>query len=127
MSKLCIIFPDQLHSGLTAFKHVDKQNDWLFLGEMYQALLPVKQHKKKLVFMLAALRHFVKALEDKGFQILHPSISDPQCKKSYHQALAIWIKDKNIEKIICTKPNDYALLKEVQCWEKKLKISCDTT
>lgn len=125
MSKLCVIFPDQLHSGLTAFKHIDKQNDWIFLGEMHQALLPVKQHKKKLVFMLASLRHFVKALEDKGFQVIHPSINDKKCHQPYHQALAPWVIQHKIETILCTKPNDYALHEETLSWEKILKVPCE--
>lgn len=124
MSKLCVIFPDQLHTGLSSFKAIDKEKDWIFIGEMQQSLLPVKQHKKKLVFMMASLRHFVKALEDKGYRVIHPLIHEPGCKHDYHTELKQWHQKHKFEAIIYTEPNDYYLQKETHSWESALKVPC---
>lgn len=124
MSKLCVVFPDQLHTGLAGFQSINKDNDWIFISEMHQSVLPVKQHQKKLVFMLSSLRHFSHALKAKGYQVIHLPISDKETKLPYHKALEPWVKEKKIKQVVYTQPNDFMLQEEANAWETILQCPC---
>ena len=58
MSKLFVIFNDQLSVKSPIFDEIDKANDIILLSENEDDYSYVKHHKKKIVFQLASMRHF---------------------------------------------------------------------
>ena len=58
MTKLCVILPDQLSLNISSLEHIDPEHDIVMMCETYQTFTDVKHHKKKIAFILSAMRHF---------------------------------------------------------------------
>ena len=80
MSNLHVLFPDQLSLSLSCFDNLEKANDVVLLVEDFAECQRVKHHKKKLVFKLAAMRHFAQNLSSHGYEVSYFKLDDRDLK-----------------------------------------------
>lgn len=72
----------------------------------------VGHHKKKLAFWLAAMFHFAKSLQAKGFEVqvfMPDQLEAMQTSNSLKSVLDLMAKTRQWHAFAITKPNDYAL------------------
>jgi deoxyribodipyrimidine photolyase-related protein len=71
----------------------------------------VKHHKKKLVFILSAMRHFAKELVDQGFRVIYVKLDDPLNTGTLEGEIDRIINLERFDNIVVTWPGEYRLLK----------------
>ena len=76
MAVLRVILGDQLSPTLSCLHDADKDRDTVLLCEVQQEATYVKHHKKKLVFIFSAMRHFAQELRDAGYRVIYHKLDD---------------------------------------------------
>lgn len=100
---------DQLNNKISSLEDIDAQHDLIFIPELYEDFTYVKHHKKKLVFMLSALRHFVEALSETGFNVEHIKLDAENKLNNLSDAINYLIKRYAPEQIILCEPSEYRI------------------
>ena len=63
---LVVILGDQLNLKPSSLKNFDPKEDNILLCEVLEEASYVKHHKKKIVFIFSAMRHFAQELKENG-------------------------------------------------------------
>ncbi len=92
--------------------------------ENYNEASYVKHHKKKLVFIFSAMRHFAQELVEDGFDVEYFKLDSTNKKGSFSFYLEKTAKKHKINEAIVTFPGEYRVLSEVKSWQKNgMKVS----
>lgn len=119
-NNLCVILGDQLSSNISSLKNFKKNQDKILMMEVTNEATYANHHKKKLVLVFSAMRHFAQELQNNGFSVVYSKIGDSQ--NNFTKELAKQCKKLQPKKIIVTHPGEYRVLQEIKKWEKELKI-----
>lgn len=122
MKTLRLILGDQLSKDISSLKNCDKENDIIFMCEVMEEATYVKHHKKKIVFLFSAMRHFAEELKSDGYNIHYTKLNDSENAGSFKQEIKRQIHKFNIEKIIVTHPGEYRVLKDIQSYSEEFNI-----
>lgn len=126
MSKtLCLILGDQLTHDIAALQNVDKDNDIIWICEVWDEATYVKHHKKKISFIFSAMRHFAEELKDKGYKVHYTKLDDPDNAGSFQGEVDRAIKKHKPNKIITTFPGEYRVFKDMQTWQDTFGIEVE--
>jgi len=68
---LCVILGDQLSEKISSLDGFDKKQDSILMMEVIDEIEYVNHHKKKLVLIFSAMRHFAQDLRKKGFNVTY--------------------------------------------------------
>ena len=66
---LILILGDQLSLGLSSLRQGDKERDIVLMAEVMVEANYARHHKKKLVLVLSAMRHFAETLRSEGWTV----------------------------------------------------------
>lgn len=125
MVKLRVILWDQLSLSISSLVGCDKQNDLILICELLEEATYVKHHKKKLAFLLSAMRHFAAELHKQQYQIEYIKIDDSDNTGHLNGEIARVLKKRKIEQIIVTHPGEYRILQNIKSWEQEYAIAVD--
>ena len=67
--KLRLILGDQLTATLPVLTEADKSQDVVLMAEVREEATYVKHHKKKIILLFSAMRHFAQSLKDDAGQV----------------------------------------------------------
>ena len=109
MSTLRIILWDQLSMKVASLQHIDKKNDYILLCETREECTYVKHHKKKLVFLLSAMRHFAKELQKSGYQVHYVKLDDKANTQTLAGEISRFVKKLSATKLVVTWPGEYRI------------------
>lgn len=113
---LRLIFWDQLSLTLPTLGD-GGPDDVILLAETYDDATYVRHHKKKLVFLLASLRHFAGALANQGYAVRHVRLDDPHNSGSHRgEVLRALKNDGPFDRVILTEPSEWRLHQDIQDW-----------
>lgn len=107
MTTLRVILWDQLSTDISSLDDADKAQDIIFFCETREQCTYVKHHKKKLVFLLSAMRHFARELTEKGYQVHYTYLDDKDNTHSLQREVIRISKKVHAKKIIMTTPSEY--------------------
>lgn len=82
----------------------------------------VAHHKKKLVLVLSAMRHFAEELRSEGISVRYVRLDDPENTGSFTGELKRAVDDLPPDRIVVTEPGEWRVLEEIRCWSDKLGI-----
>ena len=81
------------------------------MAEVMAEVTYVKHHKRKIVFLFSAMRHFAKSLEDDGLKVFYRQLDDPENAGSLADEVAAAIDVFGPDRIVVTAPGEYRLAK----------------
>jgi deoxyribodipyrimidine photolyase-related protein len=119
---LHLILGDQLNSTVSSLVGFDKANDIVMLCEVAAETSYVKHHKKKIILILSAMRHFAKALRHHGFTVHFVELDDPDNTGSFSGEIQRAITLFQPEKLIVTEASEYRVLQDMQGWQTSYSI-----
>ncbi len=122
MSSIRLILGDQLSESISSLKDCNLNTDIILICEVLEEATYVKHHKKKIVFLFSAMRHFAKELKNKGFNIEYTSLNDQDNTNSFKGEIKRTLKKYNFNHIIVTHPGEYRVLKDIKSLEHELNI-----
>jgi len=73
---LCLILGDQLNLTMSSLLGFDPQKDLIVMSEVREDVTYVKYHKKKIVFIFSAMRHFAEDLKQRGYPVKYTKLND---------------------------------------------------
>lgn len=114
MANLTPILWDQLSLSISSLRNFDKDNDYVLMCESYYEATFVKHHKKKLVLLFSAMRHFKNELIEQGYKVLYFEIFKSGTKNNIVDQINETLKQYSFEKTILTSPSEYHILESLQ-------------
>ena len=125
MAALRLILGDQLNEQISSLSDCDKQNDVVLIAEVREEATYVKHHKKKIVLLFSAMRHFASQLRDANFNVAYRYYDDEDNQGSLLNEVKLALQRHNLQHVVVTFPGEYRLLKSMQQWEKVLGVSVE--
>jgi len=121
MTSLRIILCDQLSEDISSLEGYDFDKDMVLMCEARDMFNNVKHHKKKIAFLMSAMRHFSARLQQKGYCVTYTQLSRKKRSISLKDEIQKLLDSKNISRIILAHPGEYRMLEDLRSWEKDFK------
>jgi len=125
LAVLRVILGDQLSPTLSCLHDTDKDRDTVLLCEVQQEATYVKHHKKKLVFIFSAMRHFAQELRDAGYRVIYHKLDDATAFSQFSDAVIGATQGASFDEIVVTEPSEYRVLEEIKLWPDLLNVPVD--
>ena len=119
--KLRLILGDQLSLSLASLTDATA-DDLLLMCEVRQEATYVKHHKKKIVFLFSAMRHFATELSDNGFHVHYVKYDDPENTGSLLGEVRRITAQPGISEVVLTAPGEYRLSEDFAGWADALGV-----
>ena len=116
---------DQLSKDISSLKGCNKSEDTILICEVWSEATYVKHHKKKIVFIFSAMRHFAKELNESGYKVSYTKIEDKHNSGFFKSEIARALKQQKYDQIVVTHPGEYRVEKDIKSWETEFKISVE--
>ncbi len=116
LRNLVLVLGDQLDPQSAAFDGFDDQADAILMVEVREEASYVRQHKMRLAYFFASMRHFRDAQRHNGRRVFYSELDDPHNRGSFSEEIARWIIELKPEHIKVLEPGDWrvtALLKKL--------------
>ncbi|MGN6277094.1 MAG: cryptochrome/photolyase family protein [Sphingomonas sp.] len=117
MTILIPILGDQLTPAITSLNGIDPAEAVVLMMEVAEETTYVRHHKKKLAFILAAMRHHATRLRDLGWTIDYVVLNDPDNAGSFTGELARAIDRHAPDRIIVTEAGEWRVAAMLESWE----------
>lgn len=125
MRHLVYILGDQLSHNISSLDGFSKDEDIILMTEVMEESTYVPHHKKKLVFILSAMRHFAEELQEEGYKIEYVKLDDKDNSGSFTNEIERFSKKYNTKKVIITEPSEYRVLEDIRSWSDKLSCNVE--
>jgi len=122
---LRLVLGDQLSFDLASLVDVNLSGDVVLMCEVMGEVTYVPHHKRKIVFILSAMRHFAEMLRARGIDVDYVRLDDPANSGSFSGELARAIKRHSAERLVVTAPGEYRVLEQMRQWETAFGIGVE--
>ncbi len=80
---LIFILGDQLSHSISSLEGADPKQDVILRGEVAEETTYVRHHRKKIVLILSAMRHFAEELRAAGYEVRYIRLDDADNSGSF--------------------------------------------
>lgn len=122
---LILIMGDQLSPGLPALADADRSRDVVLMVEVAEETTYVPHHRKKIAFILSAMRHFAAELSEDGWQVDYVKLDDEANVGSFTGEVARAIDRHASDRIRLTEPGEWRVAEMVEGWSDGLGLPVD--
>lgn len=122
MKTLRVILWDQLSHSISSLKKVDPPQDVILMCEVKEECTYVKHHKKKLVFLLSAMRHFAAELLSKNYQVEYVQLDTPHNTQTLAGEIKRAFITNSPDQILVTWPGEYRILQALIQLKNELSV-----
>ena len=122
MANLILVLGDQLSPELSALENADKTRDRIVMAEVAEEAGYTNHHKKKLVLLFSAMRHFADQLCEDGWQVHYQKFHPDNPHHSLEAVLADQLANGDFERVITTECGEWRLHEKVQQWPQRLGV-----
>ncbi|MBU6373261.1 MAG: cryptochrome/photolyase family protein [Alphaproteobacteria bacterium] len=119
---LRFLLGDQLSPTVSALRGADKARDVILFAEVADETAYVPHHKKKIAFVLAAMRAFAAELRADGWRVIHLRLDDPDPAPSLTDALARIVAAEKPRRVVVTEAGEWRVLQMQRGWEDALGV-----
>jgi deoxyribodipyrimidine photolyase-related protein len=116
VSSLRIVLGDQLTPALSALRGGDPARDVVLMMEVAEEATYVRHHKKKIAFVLAAMRAFAQELRALGWRVDYVKLDDPRNEGSFTRELARAIERHQPARIVSTQGSEHRVAEFQANW-----------
>ena len=122
MKSIRLIFGDQLSLSLASLENSDHANDLIVMMEIKQETDALAHHRRKILFLFSAMRHFEQDLKKQGFKTRYYKLDDSDNLQRFEDNLRALIHQGEFDCLHITELGEYRIQQEVLTWEEKLEI-----
>jgi deoxyribodipyrimidine photolyase-related protein len=119
--KLVLILGDQLSRSLASLDALEA-DDVVVMAEVREEATYVRHHKKKIVFVFSAMRHFAEQLKAEGVTVRYTRYEDPDNRGSLYGEVLKVVEAMRPEELVVTAPGEFRLLEEIRSWSDRLGL-----
>lgn len=117
---LRLILGDQLSPDISSLADLDRDRDAVLMVECDDECRYVRHHKKKIAFVLSAMRHFAADCEADGIRVIYRRLDAPDNRGSLRAELFAWTEALDARRIVVTEPGEWRLGKDMASWSDAL-------
>ena len=124
-ASLILILGDQLTPEMTSLRHANKDRDIILMCEVAAETEYVPHHKKKIAFILSAMRHFAEELRELGWTVDYVKLDDAENTGSFTGELSRAVRRHDPENVVVTSPGEWRVLEALQDWRNTAEIKLE--
>jgi deoxyribodipyrimidine photolyase-related protein len=124
LTVLRMVLGDQLTHGAGALAGMGA-GDVVLMAEVLGECAYVKHHKKKIVLVLAAMRHFAAELEARGTRVDYVRLDDPDNTHSLGGEVARAARRHAARRVVVMEAGEWRLAEEMRHWHEALGCDVD--
>lgn len=121
MTCLRVILGDQLSEDISSLRDI-VPGDSVLMAEVMTEASYVPHHKKKLIFLFSAMRHFAETLRQRDIRVFYTQLDDHENSHSLLGEIARHMDKAEASQVIVTKAGEYRLTEEMKTWADQLRI-----
>jgi deoxyribodipyrimidine photolyase-related protein len=121
-STLVFILGDQLSPGLSSLAGMDPARTVILMTEVWDETTYVRHHKKKIAFILSAMRHFAADLRAAGWTVDYVALDDPGNSGSFTGELERAVARHAPSQIVVTEASEFRVTQMQASWEATLGL-----
>ena len=122
---IIVVLGDQLSPALSSFATGDPGRDLVVMCEVAAEATYVRHHKKKIILLFSAMRHFADALRKQGWRVAYSRLDDDGNTGTFTGEVARAVATHHPERIVVTEPGEWRVLQEIRSWSSQFKLSVD--
>ncbi len=122
---LRIVLGDQLSRGLSALEDIDPGRDVVLMAEVMDECTYVKHHAKKIVLVLAAMRHFAAALTAEGGRVDYVRLDDPANTHSLRGEMLRAVERHRPTRVVATECGEWRLEQDMRGWQERAGLEVE--
>ena len=119
-----LVLGDQLTRSLSSLSDLGP-HDVVLLAEVMGECTYVRHHAKKIVLVLAGMRHFAAGLRAEGITVDHIALDAPGNTGTLQGEVARAVARHGAEAVVVTEPGEYRLLADMRTWHERLGATVD--
>lgn len=114
--KLILLLGDQLSETVSSLRSADPKRDVVLMCEVADETTYVRHHKKKIVLILAAMRHFAALLRKRGWTVDYVNLDDRANTGSFTGEVERALRRWSPAEIAVTEPGEWRVLDMMRVW-----------
>ena len=111
-----MVLGDQLSRDVAALKDLDAARDVVLMAEVMGECTYAPHHPKKIVLVLAAMRHFAAALRARGVAVRYVRLDDPDNTQTLGGEVRRAAAALRPDAVVATAPGEWRVLQEMRTW-----------
>jgi deoxyribodipyrimidine photolyase-related protein len=119
---LILILGDQLSLSISSLSAADRTKDVVLIAEVKEETTYVPHHKKKITFVLSAMRHFASELADAGWQVDYVKLDDAQNSGSLVGEIEHALEHRDVDRVLITEPGEWRLEAQFRDLQSRLDV-----
>jgi deoxyribodipyrimidine photolyase-related protein len=104
---LVLVFGDQLDERSAAFDGFNPAEDAVLQMEVRDEATYIPQHRLRIAFFFAAMRHFHEALRQRGWPAHYARIDDRANRQGFASEIRRWWERLRPERLVTLEPGDW--------------------
>jgi deoxyribodipyrimidine photolyase-related protein len=125
MRTLRLVLGDQCSAGLPSLSDLDPEHDVVLMAEVVSECTYVKHHKKKIVLVLSAMRHFARALTARNVHVDYITLDDPANTQSLRTELVRAVERHRPDRVVVTEAGEWRLMEDMKTWHEAVDLEVD--
>lgn len=122
MKRLILILGDQLNHSLSSIVYGNKRIDHVAMAELGDELTYTKHHRKKVVLIFSAMRHFFAELQDAGWKGFYQYFNPESEIKSFAQWVMYLHVHNHYDEVVVTYPGEYRVKEQLDGLASQLDV-----
>jgi len=122
---LRMILGDQLSPSIASLADLDPAADVVLVAEVMAECTSVRHHKKKIVLVLSAMRHFARALAARGVRVAYVRLEDPENTQTLRGEFLRAVARYAPARAVVTEPGEWRLAEDMRHWQALAGIEVD--
>lgn len=130
LHRLCLVLGDQLSFDLASLQGLDPERDTVLLVEVMEEATHVPHHPQKIILIFSAMRHFARALQQRGFRVEYVTLDDAKNSGSIPDELMRWQSLVQPDEVHLTECGDWRLEESIKAcglpihWHSDTRFLC---
>ncbi|GAB5504476.1 cryptochrome/photolyase family protein [Pyruvatibacter sp.] len=125
MATVRLILGDQLSPAMSSLADIDPDTDTILLAEVMAECTYVKHHKKKIIFVLSAMRHFAHELEEQGYNVDYIKLTDKGNTGTLKGEVERALKRHKANRLVVTRSGEFRLAEDLETWCTDLGVDVE--
>ncbi len=122
---LVVVLGDHLTPGLSSLAASDPGRDMVLMCEVAAEATYVRHHKKKIILLFSAMRHFADELRARGWLVAYTRLDDIDNAGSLAGEVARAIAAHRPERIVVTEAGEWRVLADIRSWSAQFGLPVD--
>lgn len=115
MTTLVPILGDQLSLALSSLSDANPADAVILMMEVADETTYVRHHRRKLAYILSAMRHHAEALRAAGWTVDYVALDDPGNSGSFNGEIARALARHGADRIVVTQAGEWRVRR---CWRR---------